>query len=134
MSIAETTLKLLPCFVAALAVQRATELVDVFVSQAKPSTRWSNKKAFYLFGVFAVTFIMVACSDDVFLILNALSITTKDWIDRVVSALIISGGTETINEILKFIGYKKDETKANARAQTLAQQGASEMPAQLLKS
>jgi energy-coupling factor transporter transmembrane protein EcfT len=33
------------------------------------------------------------------------------WVDRIVSVFIIAGGTETTNSIVKFLGYKKEETK-----------------------
>jgi hypothetical protein len=37
------------------------------------------------------------------------------WIDVVVSSLIISAGTDGFNSILKFLTYKKDETKDAAK-------------------
>src|ERR1043165_8269622 len=43
---------------------------------------------------------------------------TLNTIDAIVTGLIISGGTEGINSILKFLKYKKEETKNEAAART----------------
>ena len=111
---------LLPCFAAALAVQRAIELADLGVRQIKSSADWPSKKSWYLVAIFAITLIAVVLSGRNLLVLGALGVETNLFLDQVLSALVISGGTETINELLKFAGYKKDETKA--AAQTLLTQ------------
>lgn len=126
MTTAEITTNLLPCFVAALAAQRITEFVDLAVRQGKTSDTWPGKKTVYLFAIFIVTLIAVWMSDGALSVFKAVSRGTEinPILDHVVSALVISGGTETINEILKLVGYKKDEAKANARALPSATVGA----------
>ena len=47
-------------------------------------------------------------------VLSALGSPTPLLVDGVVSGLIISGGTEGINSIMKFLGYTKEKEKANA--------------------
>lgn len=122
MTTANMVSNLLPCFVAALAAQRLTEFVDLFVRQAKPSDAWPSKKTWYLAVIAIAVGVVCATVGRPFLVLDALRVDVHGqvWIDVVISALVISGGTETINEILKFLGYKKEETKAKA-AQTHSQ-------------
>ena len=43
-----------------------------------------------------------------------------DFLDSLVTGLIISGGTEGINSILKFLKYKKEEVKTDAAAKSSA--------------
>ena len=38
------------------------------------------------------------------------------WLDVIVTGFIVSTGTEGINSIVKFLGYKKEEKKAEAAA------------------
>lgn len=49
-------------------------------------------------------------------VLTALGATAPYIVDGIVSGLIISGGTEGINSIMKFLGYTKEKEKANAAA------------------
>jgi hypothetical protein len=49
-------------------------------------------------------------------VLTALGSPAPYLVDGVVSGLIISGGTEGINSIMKFLGYTKEKEKANAAA------------------
>lgn len=39
-----------------------------------------------------------------------------DYLDFIVTALVISAGTEGVNSILKFLKYKKEDTKTEAAA------------------
>ncbi|MEX2546935.1 MAG: hypothetical protein WD830_04005, partial [Chloroflexota bacterium] len=45
-------------------------------------------------------------------VLRPLGGTGNDVIDLVATALVVSAGTESLNSILKFLSYKKDEQKA----------------------
>lgn len=49
-------------------------------------------------------------------VLTALGANAPYIVDGIVSGLIISGGTEGINSIMKFLGYTKEKEKANAAA------------------
>ena len=44
------------------------------------------------------------------------SVTIPTYLEYIVTALVISAGTEGINSILKFLKYKKEETKTDAAA------------------
>ena len=45
-------------------------------------------------------------------ILHPLGITRFYGVDMILTALFLAGGTKGINDLLKFIGYKKEEAKA----------------------
>src|SRR5688500_11694948 len=47
-------------------------------------------------------------------VLKALQFTGPEYLDIFVTALVISAGTEGFNSILKFVFYKKEETKGDA--------------------
>jgi hypothetical protein len=45
-------------------------------------------------------------------ILHPLGVTRFAWVDMILTALFLTGGTKGINDLIKFIGYKKEEAKA----------------------
>lgn len=48
----------------------------------------------------------------------------RDWIDQLVTILFISGGTEGLNALLKFLNYKKETAKGSAaKSQSEADSG-----------
>jgi hypothetical protein len=47
-------------------------------------------------------------------VLQPLGIGQADVLDGIVTALIISAGTEGFNSIMKFLGYAKEEKKAES--------------------
>jgi hypothetical protein len=49
-------------------------------------------------------------------VLRPLSPDVPPWVDVVATGLFISGGTEGFNSLMKFLGYKKEEKKAEAQA------------------
>lgn len=52
-------------------------------------------------------------------VLEPLGIADAEVADIAVTALVVSAGTEGFNSIMKFLGYKKEEKKAEATAATL---------------
>src|SRR5207244_10847929 len=49
-------------------------------------------------------------------VLNLLGVSASWYWDEITTGLIISGGTQGINSILKFMGYAKEGKKADAVA------------------
>ena len=100
---------LLPAFTAGFAVQRLIEIADPVLDKLK------ERKRFYL-GLLslAMGFVLVALGR--LRVLTHLGATGYgiDLIDFIVTALIISAGTEGFNSILKFLSYKKEEKKAES--------------------
>ena len=50
-------------------------------------------------------------------VLLPLGLANADAVDVVVTALVISAGTEGFNSIMKFLGYDKEDKKASAATQ-----------------
>lgn len=107
---------LAPAFAAGFALQQLLEILDpLFSSIVKTPT---SKKVLLGFVSLGIGLLFAWLAD--LRVLNSLIDCEKDhWlIDRVVTGLIISGGTEGFNSIMKFLGYKKEEKKGEAaRAQ-----------------
>jgi hypothetical protein len=96
---------LAPAFAAGFAVQQGLQILDGFINLDKkvgPVTKTG------LAGLVSLLLGIVFATQGIH-VLSGLS-TTKypDWVDTIVSALVISGGTEGFNSIMKFLGYKKD--------------------------
>jgi len=61
-------------------------------------------------------------------VLQALGVSNVDFIDGVVTGLIISAGTEGFNSIMKFLGYAKEEKKGDAAVKNQAAATAGALP------
>jgi hypothetical protein len=125
---------LAPAFAAALALQHLTELIDSFLNRSQAAAK---KKL-----TIGICSLIVACVligfvptlgilDNIHRAAATVTSTTgqavanppaqpparpeqRDWLDLFISALIVSAGTDGFNSILKFLTYKKDETKVEA--------------------
>jgi hypothetical protein len=105
LTISTAAAALAPAFAAGFAVQQGLQILDSFVNLDKkisPTTKTG------LAGLVSLALGVVFATNGL-TVLSALS-TTKypAWVDVAVSALVISGGTEGFNSIMKFMGYKKD--------------------------
>jgi hypothetical protein len=105
LTISTAAAALAPAFAAGFAVQQGLQILDSFVGMEKIAPA----KKTGLAGLVSLALGVVFATHGI-TVLSALSTTTKYpvWVDVVVSALVISGGTEGFNSIMKFIGYKKD--------------------------
>lgn len=113
----ETLIKALgPAFAAGFAVQRLLEILD---SLLKGRINEDNKKG-WLMGIALFFGLIIAYMAKLRVLaplgadLSGLGESAAYGIDYVVTALIISAGTEGFNSILKFLSYKKEEKKAEA--------------------
>lgn|SRR5262249_30183788 len=111
-------------FACGVGVQRLVAILDAFDTwrKADAATRaWISAAISFAFGLLVVGLTDVR-------ILKAIATATKGTlggdhsalVDVIVSALIISAGTEGFNSIIKFLGYAKEQTKATAAAKTQA--------------
>ena len=97
---------LAPVFVASFALQQLIEMLDPILDQfIKQHKKWILSATAFVVGL--------ALSLGLGLrILYPLGITRCAWLDMILTALFITGGTKGINDLIKFIGYKKEEAKA----------------------
>jgi hypothetical protein len=97
---------LAPVFVASFALQQLIELLDPILDQfIKQHKKW----------ILSVTAFIVGLALSLGLelrILHPLGVTRCAWVDMILTALFLAGGTKGINDLIKFIGYKKEEAKA----------------------
>ncbi len=101
-------------FVAGFIVQRFLEIVDPLT--AKLFKDPGVKRIVLGFASLIIGWILSACFD--LGIFHALKLPAAaklpDWIDNVFTGIFISAGTEGFNSLLKFVNYKKEESKAEA--------------------
>jgi hypothetical protein len=106
---------LAPAFASGLAVQRLLDILDPWLDRLD-----QGKYKKLLLGVvsFAIGLGIAALTN--IRVLKPLGATAYDSVDIVVTALIVSAGTESLNSILKFLSYKKAEQKAETVAKEAA--------------
>jgi hypothetical protein len=102
-----------PAFAAGFALQRLLEILDPLLDKIKLIK--DNKKIILGLVSLAVGFILAFGIG--LRVLQPLGVSGADPADIIVTALIVSAGTEGFNSILKFLGYTKENKK------TIAAQG-----------
>ena len=113
---------LAPAFAAGFAVQRLLEILDPLAERVAGP----EKKKIFLGVSSLVTGLGFAAGLGVRVLAHLGANGSKsefdkyDLLDLLVTGLVISGGTEGFNSILKFMSYKKEETKATALTETLS--------------
>lgn len=104
----ELIIALGPAFATGFAVQRLMEILDPIVDKVKIFREY--KKIFL--GVVSFIVGLVLTFGIGLRVLEPLGVPNEAFWDGIVTALIISAGTEGFNSIMKFLGYKKEEKKA----------------------
>ena len=110
---AEVIKALAPLFAAGLAIQQLIEFVDSLLAAYDPTKTLGDRKKPILKMV-AILLGVVVASRGGLTVLSPLGYTTHPQMDIVLSALIIAGGTESLNSIVKFLGYAKEDKKTTA--------------------
>jgi hypothetical protein len=116
MTLADIVTALGPAFAGPMAIQHVNELLDPLASRTSSDP---NKKK-TIMGIFSVALALAAlyCAPQL-RILHVLQsyADSEHWMcfwDDILSALIISTGTEGVNSIVKFLGYAKEQKKSDA--------------------
>jgi hypothetical protein len=99
-----------PAFAAGFALQRLLEILDPII----PARLSPQRKRMMLGLVSLVGGFAAAAALKEIRVLALFKVTDVGLLDYLVTGLIISAGTEGFNSILKFLSYKKEETKAEA--------------------
>jgi hypothetical protein len=119
---------LAPVFAAGFAVQQLLEILTSFLDLDSKATFQKYKKAI-LGSVALVAGIVLAFAAHLRVLKPLLEAAVSSageipafeipaFIDYAATGLVISAGTEGLNSILKFLKYKKEETKNEAAATT----------------
>lgn len=101
-----------PVFAAGLAIQQLLELLDSIL--LKKFVGEDYKKAFL--GLLSLVAGLALAFGAGLRVLELLGVSGPWYWDEITTGLIISGGTQGINSILKFLGYAKEGKKAEALA------------------
>ncbi len=112
---------LAPVFAAGLGIQQLGEILSPLIDKISAD----NKKL--ILGLVSLTLGLVLSFTAKLHVLQLLGVTPAtglDTIDAIVTGLIISGGTEGVNSILKFLKYKKEDVKNEAAAKSPSNNGA----------
>lgn len=111
---------LAPVFAAGLAIQQLGEILSPLLDKISPN----YKKV--ILGLVSLTLgQLLAFQFDLHVINLLLNLTPAQHasLDAMVTGFIISGGTEGINSILKFLKYSKEDKKNEAASKTPANAG-----------
>ena len=120
----ELITNLTPLFISGLAVQQLVELPDAVLSAIPMYTKY--KKGIIRIVSLAAGMILAWAGQFHVLALAG----NKDFnptLDMVVAGLIVSGGTESFNSIVKFLGYAKDEKAPSAAPEKAKAAAAAQM-------
>lgn len=101
---------LAPAFAAGFAVQQGLQILDSFLNLDRKITTAAKTG---LAGLASLVLGFIFATNGIHILGPLVSNTTStstipNWVEILVTALVISAGTEGFNSIMKFIGYKKD--------------------------
>lgn len=102
----QLTLSLVPVFAAGLAIQQLLEILDPMLVKVIGN---GDKKL--ILGLISLTGGLTLSFGMDMRVLAPMGVLDSDLLDGLVTALIISAGTEAFNSILKYLGYSKESAK-----------------------
>jgi hypothetical protein len=105
----ELVLGLGPSFAAGFALQRLLEIADPVFAKLD-----ANLKKLVLNLIAFLVGVALAWWGGL-RVLEGLGADAEAWVDVLVTGLVVSGGTEGFNSIMKFLGYKKEEKKEQSK-------------------
>lgn len=104
-----------PVFAAGFAVQQLLEIFDPLITAIVKTPTMKKIVA----GVISLAIGLLLSGFGRFYVLTTLGgSNVNTTLDVIVTGLILSAGTEGFNSIMKFLGYAKDNKKAEAAAST----------------
>jgi len=101
-----------PVFIVSFALQQLTELLDPILDKViKPHKEWILSAVALVVGLLLTLGLGLR-------ILRPFGVTSMPWLDVLLTALFVTGGTKWLNDLLKIIAYKKQEVQARAMMAT----------------
>ena len=99
-----------PVFIVSFALQQLIELLDPILDKViKPQKEWILSAVSFIFGLLLTLGLGLR-------ILRPFGISRMAWLDVLLTALFVTGGTKWLNDLLKIIGYRKQDARARAMA------------------
>ena len=110
-----------PAFAAGVAIQRLLEILDPALGALIARLPFDDKTANadrkkITLGIISIVVGMALAFLAGLRVLAPLGVTVDPLVDMFVAGLVVSGGTEGVNSIMKFLGYAKESKKADAAA------------------
>lgn len=106
-----------PVFIAGFALQQLIELLDPFLDRfLKLQKGWVLSVISFVVGLALAVILGLR-------VLNPFGVTRAPWLDVIITALLITGGTKWLNDLLKIIQYRKFELRARAIAMGVSDSG-----------
>ncbi len=97
-----------PIFIVSLALQQLIELLDPILEKViKPHKEWILSAVALVVGLLLTLVLGLR-------VLRPFGVTRMTWLDVLLTALFVTGGTKWLNDLLKIIAYKKQEVQARA--------------------
>ena len=97
-----------PVFIVSFALQQLVELLDPILDKViKPHKGWILSAVSLVVGLLLTLSLGLR-------VLRPLGVTRLPWLDVLLTALFVTGGTKWLNDLLKIIAYKKQEAQALA--------------------
>lgn len=106
----ELVMALGPAFAAGFAIQRLLEILDPAFDKFKFIKDYKK----IIIGVVSLIAGLILAFGIGMRVLQPMGVINADFLDAIVTALVISAGTEGFNSIMKFLGYTKEDKKADA--------------------
>ncbi|MGB2895185.1 MAG: hypothetical protein WBB65_03345 [Anaerolineales bacterium] len=99
-----------PVFIAGFALQQLIDLLDPILDRfLKTQKAWLLSMISFVVGLILAVILGLR-------VLRPFGVTRVPWLDVLITALLITGGTKWLNDLLKIIKYRKLELRARARA------------------
>ena len=99
---------LAPVFVVSVALQQLLELLDPVLDVVIRPHKKGILSAVALGTGLGVSLVLRLR------ILGPLGVTQAEWLDVILTALFVTGGTKAFNDLLKWMGYKKEAARRAA--------------------
>src|SRR4051812_41787273 len=96
-----------PAFAAGFAVQRLLEILDSWIVGSTGNPYLTTYKKAILATISLIAGFALSFGAKLH-VLQPLGITDADILDGIVTAFVVSAGTEGFNSIMKFLGYAKE--------------------------
>ena len=104
---------LAPALVVSVALQQLIELADPVLEKfLKQHKKWILSAAAVVIGVTLAGVLHLR-------ILQPLGVPCPDLLDLLLTAFFLSGGTKAFNDLIKIVGYKKEETRGQLGEQQI---------------
>jgi hypothetical protein len=96
---------LAPVFIASIALQQVVELADPFLDV------WIRRHKKWILSLASLLIALGLTMGLHFRLLTPLGLVAPAWVDVCVTSLFLTGGTKTFNDVLKWIGYRKESAR-----------------------